>query len=768
MKNVQSVILTIGFIFLSLFLLLSSISSNSDTDYIYISELMPNPLGTDTDLEWIELFNYGKSEINLKGYSIESTVIQTDLVIKPNDFIIFVKNRELFSKNWGEFTTFEVNISLKNTEDSVVLLNKEGLVVDEFTYTLSSSIGDNVSLERNGVLNIEGCNKYTLQSNFSLGKQNSNLNYDCLKKQEVLDITDGEHKIYFSKNNQDWSEDIIIKQDENFFYNYQLDTSYSELNLEIDDVKWKYGGNELIDGISFEAVGEYFIEVEITFKGGENLLLKSGKISVEKKEDLLYNTIIISEIFPSPDSLLGEVEWIEIYNYGENTVNLSGWYLKEKSTSSSVGYSDIKNFIKLENYLLLKDSYILIKKEEGLDLTLNNSGDFVGIFNKNNEEINSFLYGNILKSKSSSKIYKDGFYQNSIVDNTIPTPNEKNITQAEEDTSDEGDNLGEVIDEDTENIENDTDNLSEKDEEGVLIKDILDIYQLKKTSFVRIKGFISIEPNLLGENITYIQDNTAGIRLDVSNVNSSQLVRGQEVEILGKVSSVLGESKLNVTKIIYLKDSRELKFIDISNRKIGEYYYGVLVNLKGDVVRKVGNNVDLILDDKLVRIGFKVDLDYPKVGVGNRVEVSGVMSSVDGLLTVYPFFDGGVKVLNSTEILEDMGDDIKKEYNKKDSVEVLKKDSFILDTSQNIVKKTTIQNNVDEYSVPRFEFTDLSLEKEVISENFKIPISFLIFVGVFIFLNLIFLTDLVNIIKVFWNKLLILLVKQKDTYFKRL
>lgn len=104
---------------------------------ILISEVYPSPAAGDE--EWIEIFNYGSSSINLKDYFIEEKTSSgisnrksklKDQIIEPNTHYVLYGN--------------EFSISLNNSGDSVYIFDINGNLIDEFTYletTKSKSAG---------------------------------------------------------------------------------------------------------------------------------------------------------------------------------------------------------------------------------------------------------------------------------------------------------------------------------------------------------------------------------------------------------------------------------------------------------------------------------------------------------------------------------------------------------------------------------------------------------------------------------------------------
>jgi hypothetical protein len=96
-----------------------------DTGKIIINELMPNPAGSDTDSEWIELFNTAGEMINLLNWKLKnsgnnSLKISTPVWLEPSAYYIW--------KNFG------TKFSLKNTTDTIKLYNADDELIDTATY----------------------------------------------------------------------------------------------------------------------------------------------------------------------------------------------------------------------------------------------------------------------------------------------------------------------------------------------------------------------------------------------------------------------------------------------------------------------------------------------------------------------------------------------------------------------------------------------------------------------------------------------------------
>ena len=92
-----------------------------------ITEIFPNPKGSDGNQEWIELTNFSTEPVNLGIFTLDDSkkgskpfpLPQTTL--QPNQTTLFQKS--------------ETKINLNNTEDLVRLIDQNGQVTDQVEYT---------------------------------------------------------------------------------------------------------------------------------------------------------------------------------------------------------------------------------------------------------------------------------------------------------------------------------------------------------------------------------------------------------------------------------------------------------------------------------------------------------------------------------------------------------------------------------------------------------------------------------------------------------
>lgn len=107
---------------------------------IVITEIMLNPeVVSDTNGEWIELFNTTEESINLKNWRIEDEgtnvfVIPEDLIIAAKSYVVLGRNSDLSLNGGVEIDAVYNNFVLSNTEDEVILKDDEDNLIDDVRY----------------------------------------------------------------------------------------------------------------------------------------------------------------------------------------------------------------------------------------------------------------------------------------------------------------------------------------------------------------------------------------------------------------------------------------------------------------------------------------------------------------------------------------------------------------------------------------------------------------------------------------------------------
>ena len=126
--------------------------------------------------------------------------------------------------------------------------------------------------------------------------------------------------------------------------------------------------------------------------------------SVSNVKSYARNSIVINEIMYEP--LSGNAEYIELYNSSNDTINLAGWQIKEKSNNTFFLSSRTFYLLPDEYFILVSDSSIFsifpylkdlpyrqyIRINQSSDLSLSNSGDIITLTDLFRNVIDSVSY----------------------------------------------------------------------------------------------------------------------------------------------------------------------------------------------------------------------------------------------------------------------------------------------------------------------------------------------------------------------------------------
>jgi len=148
----------IGLIFLFLPLLFSYRIVFADT-HIIINEIMYDPVGSDDNHEWIELFNNSSVTIDLTNWRFEEggtqhrlTLKQGSISISQDGYAVIADNADTFLSEHPGFSgnLIDSSFSLSNTGEALKIRdNYNGNIIDEVTYTSDwGASGDSNSLQR--------------------------------------------------------------------------------------------------------------------------------------------------------------------------------------------------------------------------------------------------------------------------------------------------------------------------------------------------------------------------------------------------------------------------------------------------------------------------------------------------------------------------------------------------------------------------------------------------------------------------------------------
>ncbi len=111
-----------------------TVARAADCSKIFISEVFYDPLGKESDFEFIEIFNDSSDECPISGYSFADGnpgsspfVFPEGTAIRPGEFITLASSRDGFYSLFGKYPLFSgFSFSLNNSGETVIFTRKDG------------------------------------------------------------------------------------------------------------------------------------------------------------------------------------------------------------------------------------------------------------------------------------------------------------------------------------------------------------------------------------------------------------------------------------------------------------------------------------------------------------------------------------------------------------------------------------------------------------------------------------------------------------------
>ncbi len=94
---------------------------------IFLNEIMPSPEGSDSENEWIELYNANNFEADISGWKIRDKIGAVKTYAFP-------ENTKIEANSFLILKRPQIKISLNNEGDGLELLNPNGKIIDSIDY----------------------------------------------------------------------------------------------------------------------------------------------------------------------------------------------------------------------------------------------------------------------------------------------------------------------------------------------------------------------------------------------------------------------------------------------------------------------------------------------------------------------------------------------------------------------------------------------------------------------------------------------------------
>lgn len=278
---------------------------SSEIEYprnVVFSEILSNPEGKDNDAEWIELRNENDSKINLTNWIIEN----------GSGKRFKLKAVEILRKDFAVIEIRDTSFVIRNSEESLYLINPAEKVVSEVSITQSAQSG--ISF---GWTSKRG---WSWNRKQTPGKENVANNIPKIRVKKSKKIYKNIYAEFDASKTSDKNHDEL-----KFVWDFgDGHKSY------LEKTKHKY-----------EKKGKF--RASLTVKDGFEKIIKEFRVDVES---FPRKKIRITSLLPNPKGKDSGNEMIEIENLSSKKINLISFYIATgKKFSSLVRHKILEDFI---------------------------------------------------------------------------------------------------------------------------------------------------------------------------------------------------------------------------------------------------------------------------------------------------------------------------------------------------------------------------------------------------------------------------------------
>ena len=399
--------------FITSLFMVSALSISTQAKLL-LNEVMSNEPGRNVYLEWVEIWNFSDTAVNLDKTAFEDGDKLTDLSslgdVGAGEFVILARDVvefELYygdaSGEWGDdssenYSLLSASMSLRNDIDSVAIVDSAGVVISYCRW--SSPSPDGISLERIDP-RFEDAAASWLQSMAPTGSTPGRRN----------SVTPGDNDLQLGL-------DAIVTGE--FRDQLQVSATVKNVGLQVSEPNMFTAGLDMnYDGVLDN--DELFVETPVDpLQPFDSIIIQTQQMLISGRYTLMAglqgddNTsdndttltvrfgldpseIVINEFLANPENTL-ESEWIELLNVSGENLNLLGWYLCDAVSCAEL--PDIQ--IGAGEYLILTQDKLSFSAfyfdvdAQVIEIDswrqLNNSGDTIFLVDQSGLMIDSVIY----------------------------------------------------------------------------------------------------------------------------------------------------------------------------------------------------------------------------------------------------------------------------------------------------------------------------------------------------------------------------------------
>lgn len=642
-RKVEKIFYIIFFIFVVF--CFSKVYAASQYDVVFSEVMWPGSSTSSSD-EWIELYNNSSQNIDLSGWQITKfgddgedlmLTIPSGIIPAKGYFLISNNNKDYKFTNGESILNIEPDyinsdVSLSNSKLQLKLYDsnwndRRALIDMAGNSGNPTNFAGSNSTPKASMGRINITSDGTIKTNWITSNTQKNLDLDISdlatpqnSGKLTIEYFQADKNQIDKAKNETITFSVKISDGSNNIQSSNLDLSQIRAglsNMEMQNNSNRVYTYTLVANID-DNCGSYIIPVVVTGKTGLTTESSVTVNIIQTSQDIQVN-----EILPKPDEGTDK-EYIELYNQGNENVDLYQWQLDDKANFGSNPYTINDRVI-----IKAKDFQIFYKTET--NLSLNDSGDYVRVILPNGIETQAIEYSKANKGESYN--YTEYGWKWSI---TL-TPNQPNTITAPISISK------------TSSKKTKTEN--NRDPPQIFISDLKN-YQPE--TYVIISGIVIAAPNFLATTYFYIQDDSGGIQIYCYNKDFPDLKNGDKIQVTGRVSST-SERRIKIDSandIIIIEQNYFVQPQRFFQKPNYLDFEGMLVEIMGIVTETSGDT--FYLEDEWgenVKIYIKksTNIDKPRMYKGDYVKIIGIVDLTKNGFQILPVLQSHVEILDSSK-----------------------------------------------------------------------------------------------------------------------
>lgn len=584
---------------------------------IQITEVLPNPAISEGQEEFIELFNAGKSDVDLTGWFLVSENGQK-YIISQKDFSSTI----LKSGAYSVIERKKSNIALKNNGGDSVKLYQAGLEKASVTFTYQEKALVGLS----AVKNSDGLTIWTKTP--TPGAKNI-----FVWENQVPDVA-----VIFSSRGI-IGEDLIFDASDTF------DPERDPLVFQ-----WDFGDGGKAEGDYvrhiFLKAGEYTVAIHvrdplhdvtqtkhIQIRQKDQIVQQvpmqniNEKISLNKK-NIISRDIILDQVYPNPAGRDNK-EFISLKNISTTPIDMSGWSLKTEKSAVVFTFP-------ADSFIQPQKSFSLLQEQS--KLRLQNVSDAVYVFDGEGSVVDLVDYEDAPEDRILTKA-KDGVWR-WMKSGTAQDSAHASIA------------VERIVNKGSKKIQSKTRSYTNGTQENNKETPIDQIRTLTVGEGVRFHAVVSVEPGVFGKTLFYVAG--SGIQIYNSRKDFPNVSVGDVIDVSGILQESGGETRIRISgkdAIRVISHSTPPTPETVETNEVGEETEGHLVTIKGEISEIRWPNIFIDDGSSEVKVYVKKSTNIPKkkLYVNDTLTVTGIVSQTPTGYRILPRYESDIVLVKNQE-----------------------------------------------------------------------------------------------------------------------